>query len=62
LIESVMMWIVERIVSWGWQAKSKNDALPEGSALVHGETGNRTQNLLHSTCAAKYDAKKMSYH
>jgi hypothetical protein len=27
-----------------------------------GETGNRTQNLLHSTGTVKYDAKKMSYH
>jgi hypothetical protein len=30
--------------------------------LAHGETGNRTQNLLHSTCTLRYDAKKMSYH
>jgi hypothetical protein len=27
-----------------------------------GETGNRTQNLLHLTRALKLDAKKMSYH
>jgi hypothetical protein len=27
-----------------------------------GETGNRTQNLLHLTRAVKLDAKKMSYH
>jgi len=27
-----------------------------------GETGNRTQNLLHLTSTMKYDAKKMSYH
>ena len=27
-----------------------------------GETGNRTQNLLHLTGAVKLDAKKMSYH
>jgi hypothetical protein len=27
-----------------------------------GETGNRTQNLLHSTRAVELDAKKMSYH
>ena len=27
-----------------------------------GETGNRTQNLLHLTDAVKHDAKKMSYH
>jgi hypothetical protein len=26
-----------------------------------GETGSRTQNLLHSTCTLLYDAKKMSY-
>jgi hypothetical protein len=26
-----------------------------------GETGSRTQNLLHSTCTVRYDAKKMSY-
>ena len=34
--------------------------------LVHeerdGETGNRTQNLLHLTSINQYDAKKMSYH
>lgn len=28
----------------------------------HGETGNRTQNLLHLTSPVKHDAKKMSYH
>ena len=27
-----------------------------------GETGNRTQNLLHLTSTDQYDAKKMSYH
>jgi hypothetical protein len=27
----------------------------------YGETGSRTQNLLHSTCTLLYDAKKMSY-
>jgi len=31
-------------------------------ASTTGETGNRTQNLLHLTSAVKHDAKKMSYH
>ena len=29
---------------------------------IDGETGNRTQNLLHLTRSMKLDAKKMSYH
>jgi hypothetical protein len=29
---------------------------------TYGETGNRTQNLLHLTSAVTHDAKKMSYH
>jgi hypothetical protein len=46
----------------GWCAKAKDVAPFGDDAHVHGETGNRTQNLLHSTGAVKHDAKKMSYH
>jgi hypothetical protein len=46
----------------GWCAKAKGDPPFGNDAHVHGETGNRTQNLLHSTGAVKHDAKKMSYH
>jgi hypothetical protein len=38
----------------------KRNAHPK--MINDGETGNRTQNLLHLTRAAKLDAKKMSYH
>jgi hypothetical protein len=34
---------------------------PHPKTSVYGETGSRTQNLLHSTCTLLYDAKKMSY-
>jgi hypothetical protein len=48
----------------GWCAKSKGFASPRSldDAYPDGVTGNRTQNLLHSTDAVKHDAKKMSYH
>jgi hypothetical protein len=42
------------------EQKSKRQIRPKASR--YGETGNRTQNLLHSTGTMKYDAKKMSYH
>jgi hypothetical protein len=60
----VVLSHIDLLLSKFWLvcAKAKGNASPDDDALVHGVTGNRTQNLLHSTDAVKHDAKKMSYH
>jgi hypothetical protein len=45
-----------------WYLPIKEQKMNSSEDDDHGETGNRTQNLLHLTRAVKLDAKKMSYH